>query len=87
MKEVCNKSLPLLHNNTHQVGLSTPFIKLFSRCKYGKEIDSDGFHAITCKNGSGPMWPHISVLCWSECLREVDLHQKTKTKIYRYANV
>lgn len=43
-------------------------------CECGKEIDSDGFHMITCKTGGGPVSTHESVAnVWSECLRTLNI--------------
>ena len=51
------------------------------KCNYGKSLDKYGYHLITCKNGSGPVWSHNSVVrVWSECFSKLCIVHKIEPK-------
>ena len=61
-----------------------PFGGCLTHCRCGKEIDLNGYHLLTCKRGRGLVWQHDSVVAgWSECLRELGLHNKKEPR-HRY---
>ena len=57
-----------------------------SQCDCGKELDSDGYHLITCKTGDGPVISHNNMVsAWSHCLSQLQLHH-VKEPRGRYVN-
>ena len=41
--------------------------------EYGRNIDREGFHLLTCKSGGGPIWSHNSIVsAWCDYLQEVN---------------
>ena len=41
-------------------------------CECGKTIDREGYHLLTCKFGSGPVWSHnCMVSVWADCLSQL----------------
>ena len=41
--------------------------------EYGRNIDREGFHLLTCKSGGGPIWSHNSIVSvWRDYLQEVN---------------
>ena len=63
--EVCNKAWRLLSSEM-------PLGSVVSTCECGKDIDSDGYHLLTCKTGGGPIWTHETLASvWSDCLQHL----------------
>ena len=44
-----------------RLGLALPFINWIRTCDCGHDLDEQGFHLLTCKYGSGPVWTHNSL--------------------------
>ena len=56
------------------------------QCDCGKELDSDGYHLITCKTGGCPVISHNNMVsAWSDCLSQLQLHH-VKEPRERYVN-
>ena len=66
--------------------MALPFINWIRTCDCGHDLDEQGFHLLTCKSGSGPVWTHNSVLKgWRECLSELHLPHTTEPR-HQYTN-
>ena len=47
------------------------------QCDTGQELDSDGYHLITCKTGGGWVISHNNMVsAWSDCLSQLQLHHE-----------
>ena len=43
-------------------GCDMPLAAAIDSCEYRQSLDSKGYHLLTCKDGSGPIWAHDSIL-------------------------
>ena len=67
-------------------GLDLPFQRRQNECDCRTNLDSLGYHLLTCKHGGGPIWAHDSVTAtWSDCLKDLSIHDKKEPK-HRYLN-
>ena len=68
-----------------RLGLALPFTNFINECDCGKELDKNGYHLLTCKYGSGPVWSHNCIVDgWTECLS--DLHIPYQVEPRHYTN-
>ena len=69
-----------------RLGCEMPLGSVVSTCECGKDIDSDGYHLLTCKTGGGPIWTHETLASvWSDCLQHLKIthHREPRN---RYIN-
>ena len=63
-----------------RLGQPMPFNSCVTRCNFGRELDADGYHLLTCKLGGGPVREHNNFVAeWCQCLRDLQLHHKKRT--------
>ena len=54
------------------------------RCNYGRDLDQEGYHLVTCKSGGGSIQTHNAIVhVWSKCLTELNF-QHSKEPTHRY---
>ena len=63
-----------------------PLGSVVSICECGKDIDSDGYHLLTCKTGGGPIWTRETLASvWSDCLQHLKITHH-REPMNRYIN-
>ena len=67
-----------------RLGLEMPLSSVVPICKFGKDIDKDGYHLLTCKTDGGPIWIHETLTSvWSNCLQHLKMsHQRELRNLY-----
>ena len=64
-----------------RLGISLPFSQLLEHCDCRQKLDQEGFHLITSKYGSNPVWSHNTIVTeWSACLTELGIPHQTEPR-------
>ena len=64
-----------------RLGLPVDSSKWITRCDYRRDLDSEGYHLMTCKTGGGPVWTHNTIVgVWSKCLSQLHINHKKEPR-------
>ena len=60
-----------------RLSIPLPYSQYVTKCDCGTSLDEHGYHLLTCKFGSGPVWQYNTIAStWAKCLDELNIpHQ------------
>ena len=58
-----------------RLGFLVDSSKWIQKCDCRKQLNSEGYHLLTCKTEGGPVWTHNTIVnVWSECLSQLHIN-------------